>query len=81
MAYKNKYGNQHEWGVIGQCREPYREFHYCPLCRQYRDVYKSGYITPRLFKALVIQLSETGNPMYDADSDTLYLEGRGRNIK
>lgn len=30
--------NQHEWGVVAQARNPYREFHYCPLCKKYREV-------------------------------------------
>ena len=29
--------NQHQWGVVAQTHEPYREFEYCPLCRHYRE--------------------------------------------
>lgn len=74
-----RYRTQHEWGVIGQCKKPYREFAYCPLCRQYTDSKHRGYITQRMFRALVVMLSETHNPVYDADSNTLYLNGRGKN--
>ncbi len=70
--------NQHEWGVVGQCKNPYREFQYCPLCRQYKETGIRGYISPRMFKALVISLKDS-NPVFDADSYTLYLEGRGSN--
>ena len=28
----------HEWGVIAQCKEPYREFWYCGLCKKYKEV-------------------------------------------
>ncbi len=62
--------NQHEWGVIAQCKKPYREFHYCPLCRQYNEAGSKPYMTRKQFTALVKRLRNT-NPMYYADSSTL----------
>ncbi len=71
------YKNQHEWGVVGQCHNPYREFAYCPLCDKYDD-YSGKLMTSKQFKTLVSELSKTDNPIYDADSQTLYLDGRGQ---
>ena len=71
--------NKHEWGVVGQCRNPYQEFHYCDLCKQYSECGDKPFISHAQFKAIVYGLSVTNNPMFDADSDTLYLDGRGSN--
>lgn len=62
--------NQHQWGVIAQCKNPYREFAYCPLCGQYSDSDHRGYLGKRMFTALAIALKPT-NPMYEPDSDKL----------
>lgn len=62
--------NQHQWGVIAQCKNPYREFLYCPLCHQYKASDIRGYFSLRMFRALAISLKDT-NPMYEPDSDKL----------
>ncbi len=53
--------NQHEWGVVGQSFDPYREFIYCPLCRQYREDDKR--MTKREFTAITQSIE-----MYEPDS-------------
>jgi len=65
-----QYKNQHEWGVVAQCHSPYREFHYCPLCRQYNEAGGKPYMTKKQFTQLAIELKET-NPLYYADSHDL----------
>ena len=62
---------QHEWGVVFQCHFPYREFHYCPLCRQYCEAGNRPLMSRRLFIAHAISLRDT-NPMYHADSYDLF---------
>ena len=62
-----KHKNWHEWGVVAQCHFPYREFHYCPLCRQYNEAGAKPYMTKKQFNQLAMELKET-NPMYYADS-------------
>jgi len=69
MKFYNK-TKWHEWGVIAQCKRPYREFHYCPLCRQYSEAGKKPYMTKKQFTNLAISLKAT-NPMYYADSHDL----------
>lgn len=29
--------NQHDWQVVAQEHNPYREWVYCPLCNKYKD--------------------------------------------
>jgi hypothetical protein len=62
----------HQWGVIAQCKNPYREFHYCPLCRQYSESGSRPYLTKQEFKEICIDLMDT-NPMYEADSNILLV--------
>ena len=70
---------QHEWGVIAQCKQPYREFAYCPLCNSYQEdgvldpnnPSREKRMTPREFRRLKQELSAT-NPMYQADSNDLF---------
>jgi hypothetical protein len=62
---------EHEWGVVAQCKNPYREFLYCPLCNQYEESGTGQRMTKREFRKLSLELSSTLNPMYEADSSTL----------
>lgn len=32
-----RHKNQHEWGVIAQEHNPYKEYSHCPLCNKYKD--------------------------------------------
>lgn len=64
----------HEWGVIAQCRNPYREFMYCPLCKQYEETATGKRYTPKQFKEFINRLDRT-NPVYEADSNRRYLRG------
>ncbi len=59
----NKTGkNQHEWGVIAQSFNPYREFTYCPLCKMYRE--DESAMTKTQFKAETKTLE-----LYEPDSN------------
>ena len=62
-----RHHKRHEWGVIAQCHVPYREFHYCPLCRQYNESGARPYISKGQFALLKEQLKDN-NPMYYPDS-------------
>ncbi len=39
MDKYQKYGIKkvHEWGVVAQCKKPYREFSECQLCHKFRE--------------------------------------------
>jgi len=64
--------NSHDFGVVAQCHNPYREFAYCPLCNQYQEAGKAGYMRIAHFRELWQQLKDT-NPMYHPDSKNLLL--------
>jgi len=66
-----RHNNQHEWGVVFQCHNPYREFHYCLLCRQYTEAGQKPYMSKKAFMELARSLKDT-NPMYHADSKDLF---------
>ena len=61
--------NQHEWGLIGQTKNPYHEYSYCELCEQYRiDSSK-----PFSRSEFILQLDSLRgtNPIYQPDSNEL----------
>ena len=62
----NKTGkNQHEWGVVAQAHNPYREFAYCPRCRQYKE---AGHrMTKSQFKQVTRDIE-----LYDPDSNVRF---------
>ena len=62
----NKTGkNQHEWGIVAQSYNPYREFIYCPCCRQYReDAHK-------MTKPQLKQIARE-TELYEPDSNTRF---------
>jgi hypothetical protein len=62
--------NQHEWGIVAQCKEPYREFEYCPLCCQFKE--GNWIFNRRTFIALSAELRQD-NPMFEPDSDHLLV--------
>ncbi len=64
-----QYKNEHEWGVIAQCKNPYREFQYCPLCKQYKE--DRQLYTSVQFRLLVKMNALTNNPMFEPDSNRL----------
>jgi hypothetical protein len=59
-----------------QCKNPYREFAYCELCKSYIE-WGAGnrLMTRKQFLDLANSLGKTTNPMYMPDSRVLYLEG------
>ena len=69
-----RFKNQHQWGVIAQCANPYREFSFCPLCNSYIEWGTGQRMTRKQFKVLSISLANTDNPMCQADSKELFIK-------
>jgi hypothetical protein len=63
--------NQHFWGVIAQCKNPYREFAYCDRCNRYKE--NNQTMSHNQFKELACQLRVTDNPMYYPDSNEIMV--------
>jgi len=67
----NKTGkNQHEWGVIAQTHSPflYREFHYCPLCKKFKDIANNKLLGIREMRVVTNMLA-----LYNPDSKDRFL--------
>lgn len=64
--------NQHDFCIIAQCKNPYREFAYCERCGKYRENGSRQHtlISKKLFYAIAISLKDS-NPLYEPDSDRL----------